>query len=395
MFEDLIVYTPMYVSLFWALVLLFTKKRHNRAKYFLGVFMFAAFVLYFSHAVFFKRNIDFYKIIDPFYIFATLSVYPLYYWYIKLLTMEPLFKWYNLKLLLPSFLFSLISFTLYRYMSDEEQTGYIYGFLLGRSYMLPDTLVVQLQKWVYITCRTVFAVQVVYFLIHGRRLVRRYHAQIADFYSNLDSKSLLWVNFILYSFVFASIVGLVFNVLGRSMFFESRLLLLIPSMIFSIFLFLTGLSGYMQNHTVADLHHDQKTVAPVLLKKSTAGILEKKLIALFAESKIYKNHELKITDVSQLLGTNRTYVSELINDQFSCSFVEFVNKYRLDEAKMLLNENPEVSIQDVAEQAGFGSTGTFIRVFKAQEGVTPGKYRDSRIMSAGGSHGIGYGIDTV
>jgi AraC-like DNA-binding protein len=87
--------------------------------------------------------------------------------------------------------------------------------------------------------------------------------------------------------------------------------------------------------------------------------------------KIYKNHELKITDVSQLLGTNRTYVSELINDKFSCSFVEFVNKYRLDEAKMLLNENPEASIQDVAEQAGFGSTGTFIRVFKNRKGLLP------------------------
>jgi hypothetical protein len=80
-------------------------------------------------------------------------------------------------------------------------------FYLAEARCFPDTLVVQLQKWTYIACRTVFAVQVVYFLIHGRRLVRRYHAQIADFYSNLDSKSLLWVNFILYSFVFASIHG--------------------------------------------------------------------------------------------------------------------------------------------------------------------------------------------
>jgi AraC-like DNA-binding protein len=395
MFEDLILYTPMYVSLFWALVLLFTKMEHNRAKFFLGVFMFAASVLYFSHAVFFKRNIDFYKIIDPIYIFATLSVYPLYYWYIKLLTVETGYNWYNLKLLLPSLLFSLISFTLYRFMSEEEQTGYIYGFLLGNSQMLPATLVVQLQKWTYIACRTVFAVQVVYFLIHGRRLVRRYHTQIADFYSNLDSKSLLWVNFILYSFVFASFMSLTLNLLGRNIFYESRFLLLIPSMIFSIFLFLTGFSGYVQNYTVADLHRDQKSTAPVLLKKITAGNLEKKLIALFDEMKIYKKPELKITDVSQLLGTNRTYVSELINDKFSCSFVEFVNKYRLDEAKMLLIENPQASIQEVSEHSGFGSTGTFIRVFKNQEGITPGKYRDNRNTSAGGSHGIGYGIDAV
>jgi AraC-like DNA-binding protein len=395
MFEDLIIYTPMYIALFWTLVLLFTKKENNRAKLFLGVFMFAATVLYFSHAVFFKRNIELYKIIDPLYIFATLSVYPLYYWYIKLLTVEPIYNWYNLKMLLPSLLFSLVSFTLYRFMNDDEQTGYIYGFLLGRSQMLPGTLVVQLQKWTYIACRAVFAMQVVYYLIHGRRLVRRYQSHIANFYSNLDSKSLLWVNFILYSFVFASVMGLIFNILGRSFFFESRILLLIPSMIFSVFLFLTGISGYVQNYTIADLHRDKNTFTSVPIREINAGNLEKKLIALCSEMKIYKNHDLKITDVSQLLGTNRTYVSELINDKFSCSFVEFVNKYRLDEAKMLLSENPRASIQDVADQAGFGSTGSFIRVFKNHEGVTPGKYRDSRIMSPGGSHGIGYGVDTM
>jgi AraC-like DNA-binding protein len=395
MFEDLTIYTPMYASLFWALVLLLTKKEHNRAKFFLGVFMVAAFILYASHAVFFQRFIEFYVIIDPLYIFATLAVYPLYYWYIKLLTEETGYNWQNLKLLVPSLIFSLISFILYRFMSNEEQTGYIYGFLLGNRQMLPSTTVVLLQKWTYIACRLVFAVQVIYFLIKGRRLVRRYHSQITNFYSNLESKSLIWVNFILYSFVFASCVSLTLNLFGRSMFFESRLLLLIPSVIFSLLLFLIGFTGYIQNHTVADLDRDENIQGTMLPKKLKTGNLEIKLIALFSKKEIYKKPELKITDVSQLLCTNRTYVSELINDKFSCSFVEFVNKYRLDEAKILFNDNPEASIQDVAEQSGFGSTGTFIRVFKNQEGITPGKYRDNLIMSAGGSHGIGYGIDTM
>ncbi len=395
MFEDLIVYTPMYVALFWALVLLLTKQEQNIAKFFLGIFMFAASVLYFSHAIFFTRNIDLYKIIDPLYIFATLSVYPLYYWYIRLLTVETSFNWNNLKLLVPSLFFSLVTFILYRFMSDEEQTNYIYGFLLGRSQMFPETLVVHMQKWTYIACRLVFAVQVVYYLIHGRRLVMQYHSQIANFYSNLDSKSLLWVNFILYSFVFASFMGLILNLIGRNAFFDSRYLLLIPSFLFSIFLFLTGFSGFIQNHTVAELDRDKNTFVPAVSRKSTPGNLERRLVELFSEGKIYREHELKITDVSQLLGTNRTYVSELINDNFSCSFIEFVNKFRLEEAIKLINENQGASIQEVAEQAGFGSTGTFIRVFKNHVGVTPGKYRDNPVASAGGSHGVGYGIDAV
>jgi len=43
----------MYVTLFWAVILLLTKRKKNLAKYFLGVFMVAAFLVYLSHAVFF------------------------------------------------------------------------------------------------------------------------------------------------------------------------------------------------------------------------------------------------------------------------------------------------------------------------------------------------------
>jgi AraC-like DNA-binding protein len=395
MFEDLVIYTPMYVSIFWAIVLLFSKYKDNHAGFFLGVVMLAASVLYFSHAVFFARNISLYTIIDPFYIFSTLSVYPLYYWYIKLLTAETSINWVNLRLLLPSLLLALVSFVLYRLMNESEKTGYFHGYLLGQKHMLPDSPVVQLQKLNYIICRVVFAFQVVYFFVKGRLLIKKYHSQIANFYSNLESKSLFWINFIFCCLVFASSMSMIFNLLGRSMFFESRILLLIPSLIFSIMLFFTGYAGYMQNYTVVDLVRDKNLIAAEKPKKHTVGYLEKKLTALFSESAIFRKPDLKITDVSQLLGTNRTYVSELINEKFSCSFVEFVNRYRINEAKKLIIEDPGASIQEVAVQAGFGSIGTFIRVFKNQVGMTPGKYRDNLFVSAGSAHSIGYGVDAV
>ncbi|MCA1759283.1 MAG: AraC family transcriptional regulator, partial [Bacteroidales bacterium] len=229
----------------------------------------------------------------------------------------------------------------------------------------------------------VFVVQVVLFLIFGRKLVLHYNKRVANFYSNLESKTIIWVKYLLYSFVATSTMSIVANLIGRNYFTDSLVLLLIPSLIFSTLLFFIGLQGYMQNHTVVDLVKDEDAQPQVNQKKINAVQLQNKLLELFEREKAYRKPELKITEVSQLLGTNRSYVSALINNEFSCSFNEFVNKYRIAEAKRMMKEDSieKYSLNYIAESVGFGSVGTFIRVFKDMEGITPGRYREANNIS--------------
>jgi AraC-like DNA-binding protein len=378
MIKDLIAYTPMYVTFFWALVLLLSKREKNRARFFLGVFMSAAFLVYLSHAVFFKKEISTYQHIDSVYIFAMLSVYPLYYWYIKLLTIETEMRRYNLRMFLPAFILAFGSFVLYRLMTEDDRIIFIDRFFVHGDLKMPDSAVMQIQKWVILASRLVFAIQVLFFLVHGRKLVIRYNKRIANFYSNLESKTIVWVKFLLYSFVATSAMSMIFNFIGRGVFIESTFLLLIPSFIFSLLLFLIGLQGYMQNHTVIDLERDEGGSHQEEHKKYNSEQLRDKLVELFAFQHIYLQPELKITEVTKLLATNRSYVSSLINTEFSCSFSEFVNGYRIIEAKRFLNDRTKAhfSLNYISETVGFGSIGTFIRVFRESEGVTPGKYRD-------------------
>lgn len=403
MIKDLIIYTPMYVTFFWALVLLLTKRENNPARFFLGVFMSVAFLVYLSHAIFFQQNITAYLIFDPIYVFSTLAVYPLYYWYIKLLTIETEYKWKNLWLLFPSAIFSIATLVVYQFMSDEEKLLYIREFLLELSGSVPETTAIKVQKLIFFGIRLVFAVQVVLFLILGRKLVLRYNQRVANFYSNLESKTIIWVKYLLYSFVATSTMSITVNLIGRNYFVDSPLLLLAPSLIFSTLLFFIGLLGYMQNHTMVDLIKDEGNPTLTDHKKINSSQLQNKLIELFEKEKAYQRPELKITEVSQLLGTNRSYVSALINGEFSCSFNEFVNKYRIAEAKRIMEKDSSgnYSLNYLADSAGFGSVGTFIRVFKEMEGVTPGKYRETNNLSKknkkkilpGGSHSVGNSIN--
>lgn len=378
MAEDLIIYTPMYVTFFWAVVLLLSKRENNRAKFFLGVFMFVAFLLYLSHAIFFQRIVSAFHIFDLLYSFASLAVYPMYFWYIKLLTVEPGYRWLNLRFLAPAALISFISFILYLLMSENERMDYILGFLLKSKTDFSYTKLMQLQKYNYIFSRVIFAAQVVYFLVYGHKLVRSYNKQIANFYSNLESRSILWVNIILYSLVITSIMSIVFNIIGRSFFMGSKTLLVIPSIVFSILLFLIGLQGYMQNHSVVDLEIDDEPDKDIIPKNYNTARLNEKLLDLFVNEAIYKHPDLKITHISEKLHTNRTYISKHINTEFSCTFNDFVNRYRIEEAKKLLAEESakNYSLNYISEKSGFGSMGSFMRVFRDFEGITPGQFRE-------------------
>ena len=378
MWHDLVVYTPMYVTAFWAVVLLTSPKKKNLPKHFLGLFMVLAFLVYFSHTLYFKEKFGTYIFLDPVYMFSSLSVYPMYYWYIKLLTVETRINFKNLWLLAPAAFFSAVSILVYTLMNEAEKSEYLHLFLLERVKISELSQWPKVQAVVFICGRFVFSIQVIFFLIHGRKLVIQYNNRIVNFYSNLEDKTIFWVKYLLYSFVATSLMSLTFNIIGRSSFIGHSLWLLLPSAIFSVLLFFIGFQGYLQNHTVLELKKDEKQEPEINLKAWNSDQLKKRLLDLFEKEKVYRDANLKITHVSAGLNTNRTYISKLINNEFEVSFNEFVNRYRVKEAKDLLENDSrqKFSLNHISESAGFGSVGSFIRIFKDVTGKTPGQYRE-------------------
>jgi len=379
MLEDLIIYTPMYVTFFWAVVLLVSKRAKNQARFFLGIFMFIAFLLYLSHAHYFNKTISGFQFFEPLYVFASLSVYPLYFWYIKLLTVETVIKPKNLLMLLPALIFGLASMLLYQLMDEADILIYIKEFVFEKKPTLTLTPKMMAQKIVFDTSRLVFLVQVLYLLYYGRKLIITYQDKISNFYSNLEDRSILWANYLLYAIVATSVLSIIFNILGREVFLDMPILLLIPSLLFSVLLFLIGYLGNLQNYTVIDLKLDEQTEQVPEPQNGNNEKLKKRLIALFENEKSHLNINLKITHVADMLNSNRTYVSKLINTEFSCTFSEFVNRYRVEEAKRLLcdESSKDFSLDYVAEKSGFGSMVNFMRVFREIEGITPGRFREN------------------
>jgi hypothetical protein len=86
MLKTILLLTPVYVTLFWTVVLHTDKANNSIPRSFLAKFMLAAFIVYLSHFLFYSGLQDIYIVIDPVYQLASLLVYPLYHIYFRLLT---------------------------------------------------------------------------------------------------------------------------------------------------------------------------------------------------------------------------------------------------------------------------------------------------------------------
>ena len=88
---------------------------------------------------------------------------------------------------------------------------------------------------------------------------------------------------------------------------------------------------------------------------------------------------LTIKELSDVLHTNRTYLSAYIKTTYKMTFREWITGLRLEYAKNILKEHPEINIQKLAESSGFLSRSNFIKSFTEKEGCTPGKWKKANL----------------
>ena len=91
----------------------------------------------------------------------------------------------------------------------------------------------------------------------------------------------------------------------------------------------------------------------------------------------YVQQGLTIKELSEILYTNRTYLSAYIKTTYKMTFREWITSLRLEYAKNILKEHPEINIQKLAESSGFLFQSNFIKLFSEKEGCTPAKWKKS------------------
>ncbi len=113
-------------------------------------------------------------------------------------------------------------------------------------------------------------------------------------------------------------------------------------------------------------------------KKLDKELLERKihLETLMQQQKPYTDPELSLSKLAQSMEVPSRYLSAVLNNAVGKSFYEFVNQYRVEEVKKLLRDpaNSNLTIEAIANQAGFKSKSTFNAAFKKQVHMTPRQF---------------------
>lgn len=384
---------PMFVCLFGVILLLLDDKKQLSKRY-LSFFLLISFINYFTHAVYFNYQYKLFALMDNFWVLTSLSGYPLFYYYIRLLTKDEQINWKWMWSLLPAILLFSFSLILYFVMSPSEMESYIQGVMYHKSEFFNTSNLLKLQLFKNKLFKIIFLIQVPIYLYLGYENINKFDREIKNFYSNVTNKNICKVRGVLFAFVFASIISIVSSAIGKDYFIDKPFLLMVPSITHSIFLIAIVYVGYKQSFTVSDYKkelllvpsHDtlddmEKSVENHNFHShSPKELLEK----LLEKDKIFINPDLRITDVAKFMGTNRTYVSRIVNEDLHTNFNDLINKCRVEYAKELMNNDNynHLTLSDIAFKSGFSTTSSFYRIFNNFEKVSPGKFRKNILENA-------------
>ncbi len=140
----------------------------------------------------------------------------------------------------------------------------------------------------------------------------------------------------------------------------------------------------IKNHNTLDGKSYQLTSLKKRDKYEKTGLseafsteLKNKLESLMENKKLYLNHDLRLDDIAEFLNISRHHASQVINENFNMSFYDFINAYRIEEAKNKLCDGykkSSESISDIAYQCGFNNRVSFYKAFKKITRITPKEY---------------------
>lgn len=91
----------------------------------------------------------------------------------------------------------------------------------------------------------------------------------------------------------------------------------------------------------------------------------------------YTDPALGRKELSEFIGTTQDALAQLIKSERDCSVHSYINSFRLEEARRVLDSNSDESIADIASRLGFGTARTLQRAFKERFDMTPSQYRNA------------------
>jgi AraC-like DNA-binding protein len=345
---------------FLSFILLSTRRTNRQANHILAailiIFCLNIIIHNISHRAY-SFSISHHEVIITiiFYLFG-----PLFYFYVKTLTTGKSFqnkkKYFHF---LPFLACLLISIPLYTFSLTLEKPHIILEL-----------------------CAGFVVLHVICYMAWSVKLLRDHIRHIKDSFSSIDQINLRWLRFLIIGFTITWLFALYFDMQIKNPDDWDYVWLLV-----SLLMYLIGYMGLKQPEIFAggisaessDTEQGKRKYKKSALTDDLAEMYLEKLREYMQTQKPYLDSNITLPELARYLSLSVHHLSQVINEKINQNFFEFINQYRVEEAKKNLvdPERKNLTIAAIGFESGFNSNSSFNAVFKKATNKTPSQFRDS------------------
>ena len=322
---------------------------------------------------------DYLKYLVPLITSSILLISPLLWIYIDSLV-YPNKKEKKLKHLLPSFSIGVLLTLLEASIYISNSRAYKELVLLIMNYITIGS----------ISC--LFIIQCNYYTYLSINLYKKHQINVANLFSYSENIDLKWIRVLITGFIVFIISMVIVNLMDGLL---SDILFDVLLTVYIIYIGINALNQkeiYQINPINTNIEIDNKStsltkeineedneqnslliedIQPELFSHLKTALLKK-----INEDKIFRDQDLSIYKLSKELNTNSKYLSTIINKEFKKNFVNFINEFRIEEAKINLKSEQfkNFTIEAHGQHVGFKSKSSFNIAFKKFTGKTPSEF---------------------
>lgn len=223
-------------------------------------------------------------------------------------------------------------------------------------------------------------------------LLNRHRKRIHDFFSFEERINLKWVSYIVNSYLLLFLVTsfLVFGAVQFQLFPIEKAFAFV-GICLSLMMIAFGFYGFRQTAIFSNrelLQLGSSNLSGANTRKalySKSGLTPEKVKSLAYQlttymetEKPFLNEDLSLPLLAEQSGISRPHLSQIINQEYRMNFYDFVNRYRIEEAKerLVADHHKHLSVLGIAFDCGFKSKSSFNRYFKKYCGVSPSEFKN-------------------
>lgn len=222
----------------------------------------------------------------------------------------------------------------------------------------------------------------VFYAIACFSLISRYSSRLQDTNSNMEKVHLSWLR--------ALVIGFLLVMVSEAILVAAKIINIYTNFSFSLLVNI-GLTGYYITFALVNLlvftavryfgAFEQVNEIKITKKVRDERFFQPELALSVDDAirggQIYMDPDITLDKLAESLKILPRDLSSLINRHFGINFYEFINRYRIEEAKRMLTseEYKATTITDIYLKVGFNSKSVFYTFFKKLEGMTPSQCR--------------------